>query len=239
MTATKAARSNEPFVFGNLRSRRAIAAASTPAPQLTAKYLPSATPRWMRRETPAASIGSVGSPRARARMFVAPPGRTPSATSVPARPFSASLIVPSPENTTTRSTPSSAACRASSVAWPRSAVSTTSSLKSADKAFSRTARVGFDTVRATGFTTSSRRWNRCMGGKYRSPARLAQMTRADWFRVFLFLHALGAVAALGPTLTYGLWVRRGELDGPGPRAFALRTISWIDRRLATPPYVRH
>jgi len=63
------------------------------------------------------------------------------------------------------------------------------------------------------------------------------MTRADWFRVFLFLHALGAVAALGPTLTYGLWVRRGELDGPGPRAFALRTASWIDRRLATPSYV--
>src|SRR3989337_292080 len=170
MTATKAARSNEPFVFGNLRSRRAIAAASTPAPQLTAKYLPSATPRWMRRETPA-SARSV---------------RTPPAS------------------------------RASSVAWPRSAVSTTSSLKSADKAFSRTARVGFDTVRATGFTTSSRRWNRCMGGKYRSPARLAQMTRADWFRVFLFLHALGAVAALGPTLTYGLWVRRGGLAGPGP-----------------------
>ena len=55
--------------------------------------------------------------------------------------------------------------------------------------------------------------------------------------MFLFLHVLGAVSALGPTLTYGLWVRRGELDGPGPRAFALRTISWIDRRLATPSYV--
>jgi uncharacterized membrane protein len=63
------------------------------------------------------------------------------------------------------------------------------------------------------------------------------MTRADWFRVFLFVHVLGAVSALGPTLTYGLWVRRGELDGAGPRAFALRTISWIDRRLATPSYV--
>ena len=63
------------------------------------------------------------------------------------------------------------------------------------------------------------------------------MQRADWFGFLLFLHVLGAIAALGPTLTYGLWVSRGELDGAGPRAFALRTISWIDRRLATPSYV--
>ena len=36
-TARNAARSNFAFVFGNLASRRRIAAASTPAPQLTAK----------------------------------------------------------------------------------------------------------------------------------------------------------------------------------------------------------
>jgi len=71
-----------------------------------------------------------------------------------------SLIVPSPENTTTRSMPSSTACAASSEAWPRSLVSATSSRKSAESAFSITARTGLDIVRATGFTTSRRRWKR-------------------------------------------------------------------------------
>jgi hypothetical protein len=36
-TARNAARSNVDFVFGNFASRRRIAAASTPAPQFTAK----------------------------------------------------------------------------------------------------------------------------------------------------------------------------------------------------------
>ncbi len=63
------------------------------------------------------------------------------------------------------------------------------------------------------------------------------MDRADWARLFLFLHVLGAVTALGPTLTYGLWGRRAEEAGGEVRAFALRTISWVDRRLATPSYV--
>src|SRR5262245_18311552 len=108
-------------------------------------------------------------------MLVAPPGRTPRAVSVPARAFTASLIVPSPENTTTRSTPSSAAWAASSDAWPRSLVSETSSRKSADNAFSITASTGLDIVRATGLTTSSNRWKRMDMPQYlrprRSPAR--------------------------------------------------------------------
>ena len=101
-----------------------------------------------------ASTGSVGRSSARARMFVAPPGMTPSAVSVPARALTASLMVPSPEKTTTRSMPSSTAWAASSFAWPRSFVSETSSRKSADSAFSMTARVGLDTVLATGLTMS-------------------------------------------------------------------------------------
>lgn len=57
-------------------------------------------------------------------------------------------------------------------------------------------------------------------------------------RTFLLvLHVLGAVVALGFSLSYGLWVRRGEADGPHGRAFALRTVSWIDRRITTPAFV--
>lgn len=53
----------------------------------------------------------------------------------------------------------------------------------------------------------------------------------------LVLHVLGAVIALGFSLSYGLWVRRGEADGVQGRSFALRTISWIDRRITTPAFV--
>jgi uncharacterized membrane protein len=53
----------------------------------------------------------------------------------------------------------------------------------------------------------------------------------------LILHVLGAVVALGFSLSYGLWASRGEAAGPAERAFALRTISWIDRRLTTPAYM--
>jgi uncharacterized membrane protein len=56
-------------------------------------------------------------------------------------------------------------------------------------------------------------------------------------RTLLFLHVLGAISALGPTLTYGLWVAWAEKADPGSRAFVLRSISRIDGRLATPSYV--
>ena len=57
-------------------------------------------------------------------------------------------------------------------------------------------------------------------------------------RTFLLvLHVLGAIIALGFSLSYGLWVRRGEADGVQGRAFALRTISWIDRRVTTPAFI--
>jgi len=55
--------------------------------------------------------------------------------------------------------------------------------------------------------------------------------------LLLVLHVLGAVVALGFSLSYGLWVRRGEADGPQGRAFALRTVSWIDRRITTPAFI--
>lgn len=63
------------------------------------------------------------------------------------------------------------------------------------------------------------------------------MDRADLRTVFLVLHILGAVVALGFSLSYGLWMARGDITGPRERVFALRTVSWIDRRLTTPAYV--
>jgi uncharacterized membrane protein len=57
------------------------------------------------------------------------------------------------------------------------------------------------------------------------------------FRLFLVLHILGAIVAVGFSLSYGLWLARGEATGASERAFALRTISWIDRRATTPAYV--
>jgi uncharacterized membrane protein len=54
---------------------------------------------------------------------------------------------------------------------------------------------------------------------------------------WLFLHVLGAIVALGFSLSYALWITRGDASGPTERAFALRTISWIDRRATTPAYI--
>jgi uncharacterized membrane protein len=53
----------------------------------------------------------------------------------------------------------------------------------------------------------------------------------------LVLHILGAIVALGFSLTYGLWTARGELAGRTERSFALRTISWVDQRFTTPAYI--
>jgi hypothetical protein len=63
------------------------------------------------------------------------------------------------------------------------------------------------------------------------------MNRSFWIHAFLLLHVLGAIAALGPTLTYGLWVSLAERADAATRAFVLRSISWLDRRLPTPAYM--
>jgi len=55
--------------------------------------------------------------------------------------------------------------------------------------------------------------------------------------LLLVLHVLGAVVAFGFSLAYGPWIRRGDVDGPDAHAFALRTVSWIDRRITTPAYM--
>ena len=82
--------------------------------------------------------------------------------------------------------PSSTAWAASSFACPRSLVSATSNRKSADSAFSMTARVGLDTVRATGFTMRRTRWKRMTGApEYgRGPGTLLSVVRGDRVRLW-------------------------------------------------------
>jgi uncharacterized membrane protein len=74
-------------------------------------------------------------------------------------------------------------------------------------------------------------------GRIRPGGTLGSVTKGDVFKVVLFLHILGAVVALGFSLSYGLWLSRGDAAGGERRAFALHTISWIDRRLTTRAYV--
>ncbi len=56
-------------------------------------------------------------------------------------------------------------------------------------------------------------------------------------RLFLVLHILGAVVALGFSLSYGIWTARADVAGAAERVFALKTISWIDKRLTTPAFI--
>jgi len=49
--------------------------------------------------------------------------------------------------------------------------------------------------------------------------------RTSWVQLFLFLHVFGTIAAIEPTLTYGMWIARGERQGPEVRAFAVRGTS--------------
>jgi hypothetical protein len=63
------------------------------------------------------------------------------------------------------------------------------------------------------------------------------MDKSFWIRFFLLLHVLGAIAALGPTLTYGMWIALAERSDPKTRSFVLRSISWLDSHLPTPAYI--
>jgi len=56
-------------------------------------------------------------------------------------------------------------------------------------------------------------------------------------RFFLVLHILGAIIAVGFSVSYGIWTALGDATGAAERAFALRSISWIDRRMTTPAFV--
>ena len=104
-----------------------------------------------------------GSGRGRGRRrWWSPPGRRrASAGAAPgpfsSRPLTTSLTVPSPPTETTRSMPSAAAWAPSSRAWPRWAVSTTSSFSSLARAPTRTSRILAVVLVAAGLTTTSAR----------------------------------------------------------------------------------
>jgi uncharacterized membrane protein len=63
------------------------------------------------------------------------------------------------------------------------------------------------------------------------------MDKRFWISLFLFLHVMGAIAALGPTLTYGIWIGLAEKADASTRAFTLNSIAWLDSRLPTPAYL--
>jgi uncharacterized membrane protein len=63
------------------------------------------------------------------------------------------------------------------------------------------------------------------------------VSRLTWVQIFLFLHIMGAIAAVGPTLTYAMWIARGEREGARQRAFAVRGTTWVDDHLATPAFM--
>jgi uncharacterized membrane protein len=79
-------------------------------------------------------------------------------------------------------------------------------------------------------------WRVCQGAAS-GAHRVGSPANVSWFRFFLFLHVMGAIAALGPTLTYGLWIGFAERGDPATRAFVLATISKVDGRLATPSFI--
>ncbi len=254
-TARNAARSNFDFVSGNFLSKRRIAAASTPAPQFTAKYRPSARPRWSLNassssalpiSTPVHSTGSVGSPSARTSTFVAPPGSTPSATSVPASAFTASLIVPSPLKTTTRSMPSWTACPGELVRVPL---------------LLRLGDLEAEVRRQRLLDHRQRRLRHGAGDRIHDQQDAVESHgRRVWQRSVVRAHRPVAVGCAPWTRRSGgswscsctSWARSWRSGsrsptGSGPpaadraggerRVFALRTVSWIDGRLTTPAYV--
>ena len=62
------------------------------------------------------------------------------------------------------------------------------------------------------------------------------MSRTTATSLVLFLHVLGAIVAVGPSATYGIWIGRTERLEPASTPHVLRTVRWIDRRLVTPAY---
>jgi uncharacterized membrane protein len=70
-----------------------------------------------------------------------------------------------------------------------------------------------------------------------APVSSIPVDTAFWGRIVLVVHVMGAISALGPTLTYGLWLGLAERADAATRAFVLRSISWLDRRLPTPAYM--
>ncbi len=57
----------------------------------------------------------------------------------------------------------------------------------------------------------------------------------SWYNLLKFVHVLLAITAVGSNITYGVWNALASRE-PAHLPFALRGISFIDRRVATPAY---
>ena len=56
------------------------------------------------------------------------------------------------------------------------------------------------------------------------------------YTVAKFLHVLFAIIAVGYNASYGLWLARAAREPAGTQLFALRTIKFMDDRIANPLY---
>jgi Predicted integral membrane protein (DUF2269) len=55
------------------------------------------------------------------------------------------------------------------------------------------------------------------------------------YNVFLFIHIVSVITAVGANITYGWWTIRARSE-PAHTAFALKGIKFIDDRIANPAY---
>ena len=56
------------------------------------------------------------------------------------------------------------------------------------------------------------------------------------YTIVKFLHVLFAIIAVGYNASYGLWLARAAHEPAGTQLFALRTIKFMDDRIANPLY---
>jgi uncharacterized membrane protein len=56
-----------------------------------------------------------------------------------------------------------------------------------------------------------------------------------WYSLLKYIHVLLAITAVGSNITYAVWNARAAAE-PAHAAFALKGISFIDRRVANPAY---
>ncbi len=56
------------------------------------------------------------------------------------------------------------------------------------------------------------------------------------FLIVKWIHVLAAITAVGANLTYGMWIAQASRQ-PKVLPFVLRSIHWIDSRVANPCYV--
>jgi uncharacterized membrane protein len=59
----------------------------------------------------------------------------------------------------------------------------------------------------------------------------------DWYLPLKLVHVISAIVAVGTNVTYFAWLRVMRDRPQVEQRFALRTIKWLDSRLANPGYV--